>query len=123
MSTKQSRAERLDEHITELRRRAKLDTWNDFIREMAVPSDLMPAMMTMRTQLMPQARSLTAEDCDVLYRIIGVLMETNAALREHTENTALLVDEWTDTFKGIHTLATRIGMFANFEEGNPENAV
>jgi len=114
--TKPSKTERLAAHVKELRERTSLESWNAFIREMAVPSDLFPALMTGRTQLLPKGRPLDASECQVLYNIIGTLMDTNAALREHTEQTGILVKEWGDAFKGLFTLASHIETFANLRQ-------
>jgi len=88
-----------------------------------VPGDIYPAMATLRPALMPKGRALTAEECQVLYDIIATLMETNAALKSHTEQTAILVKDWVKLFNGIQTVAHKIEDFANFRRvGEDDNA-
>jgi LmbE family N-acetylglucosaminyl deacetylase len=117
---RETRTDRLAAKLTELRNRMKLDSWNAYITEMQVPSDLYPAMMTQRTQLMPNPSAKSADEVEILYDIIATLIDTNAALREHTEQTAILVGEWTDAFKSLATLAQHISMFANLKQSDDD---
>jgi hypothetical protein len=78
-----TKTERLAEDVKELRERMKLDSWNQFVYEMKVPQDLFPAFMTGRAELMPEGRTLSAEECEIVYKMISILLETNAALRQH----------------------------------------
>jgi len=93
----------------------KLDNWTSYVHEMQVPRDLFPAIMTGRHQLMPKGRALTADECQTVYNMLATLLETNAALREHTEQTAILVTEWQNAFKALETLGLRIKNFANLK--------
>ena len=108
-----SKAERLAAQIIELHKRTTLESWSAYIRDMQVPGDLYPALMTQRPQLMPKGRAMTAEETQVLYNIIGTLIDTNAALRDHTQQTAILVTSWVEHFKGMFSLAQNIDNFAN----------
>jgi hypothetical protein len=112
---KASSAERLNDYITELSNKASLDSWNSFVEELRVPGDIAPMLTSGRHQLRPPGRALTAEECEVLYRLIGGLVETNAALRQHAHELAHLMHIWTDAFKQLHTVGYRIQQFANFK--------
>lgn len=113
---KTTKTERLAAQITDFRNRSKLNSWSSFIEELQVPSDLYPDMMTQRSALMPKGRALTADECQIVYKLIAGLMDTNAALSEHTQQTAILVGEWNEAFKGLKTLAGHINTFANLKD-------
>ena len=117
---RETRTDRLAAKVAELRNRMKLDSWNAYITEIQVPSDLYPAMMSQRSALMPNPTAKSADEVEILYDIIGTLMETNAALREHTEQTATLVSEWCRTFKALSTLGGHIEMFANLKQSDDD---
>jgi len=108
--------DRLNAEIDEARRNARLDSWTSFVEPLDVPSDIYPAILTLRHQLMKAApaRALTAEECKTVYAVIAGLIETNAALRSHAERLAQLVDNWADNFKALQRTGQRIQRFANF---------
>jgi hypothetical protein len=108
--------DRLDEQITELSRRCRMDNWAEFIGDFELPEDLLPAVMSGRYELVRAAtpRAMTGEEVAKLYRLIGVLLETNAALREHAQQVAEQVGIWTDAFKHLNSVGNRIEHFANF---------
>jgi len=108
--------DRLNAEIDEARRNARLDSWNSFVEPLNVPSDIYPAILTLRHELMKTApaRALTAEECKTVYAVIGGLIETNAALRFHAERLAQLVDSWAGNFKALERTGQRIQRFANF---------
>lgn len=108
--------ELLAHEIAAYRRDAKLDSWNVFVEELQVPGDIYPALQTNRPELLRLARprALTEAECAVLYKLIGGLMETNAALRQHTERVANLTDRLTAAMKGFDSAAQAINDFANF---------
>jgi hypothetical protein len=113
---RQSATEQLDEMITELSARCKLEGWEQLVEECTIPSDLLPALMTGRRELLAavQPRAMTAEEVGHLYKLLIVLMETNMALQQHAQQVAQQVHIWTDAFKQLHSVGNRIEHFANF---------
>ena len=111
---KANKQEELACRIADLKKRTSLEGWQRYLRDLKVPEELLPAIMTQRPQLMPKPKQLSAEQCGVLYEIIGTLLDTNMALQEHTRETAQLVDAWLSAFKGLSSLGAKIGDFANF---------
>lgn len=113
---RETASERLTREIVELRERAKINSWNDFVEALDVPQDMVMAFLTNRPQLLrlAQPRELSKEECATLYKLLAGLMETNAALREHTATVAQLVDKWMEAFRGMTTSAEQINNFANF---------
>jgi hypothetical protein len=111
-----SAAERTAMEIAEYRKTAKLDSWNSFCEELHVPSDIYLALMTNRPELMRlvQPRALTIDECAVLYKLIGGLMETNAALRQHTQRVAQLTSNLSGAMVQFSRAALSIQQFANF---------
>lgn len=114
--TAQSKDHQLDEQIRDLAKRARLDGWNAFVEELKVPSDLFPALITMRPELVRLApkRPLTADEAEALYKLIAGLIETNIALREHASNVKIMVENWYGAIRGLVKTAGRIGRFAEF---------
>lgn len=111
-----SGATRVALEIASFREQAKLDSWNSFVEELQVPSEIYPALVTSRPELLAavQPRDLPANEVGVLYKLIGGLLETNAALREHTERVAQLTGILNDSLKGFASAARSIHDFANF---------
>lgn len=111
-----SLSDRIQSEIAESRRDAQLDSWNAFVDELKVPSDLYPALTTNRPELLSiaQPRALTAEECDVLYKLIGGLMKTNSALRRHAERVSQLTGILNSSIIGALSAARSIDDFANF---------
>jgi hypothetical protein len=95
-----------------------------FLHTLQVPSDLTPAMLTNRPELVKLAkpRPLTADECKMLYALISDLMETNAALRRHAQEVARLADNWLTAFTGLGAVGHRIAHFANFEKFETEES-
>lgn len=110
-------SEQLKQKVEELAQKAKLDTWNSFTQSCSVPAELTLAVMANRAEMVRAAlpRSLSQKECSEMYNLVAVLMETNAALREHAEQVAQLVDHWTTSFKALTGIAWQIEMFANFK--------
>jgi hypothetical protein len=108
--------ERIALEIADFRREAKLDSWASFVEALQVPNDLAVALMTGRHELVKaaQPRALTIEECATLYKLIAGLVETNAALREHTERVAILTNRLNDALTGFASTAQSINDFANF---------
>jgi hypothetical protein len=113
---KQLAADKLNERLVELIALGRLNSWNSFIEELQVPGDLQAALLTGRGTLVKIAppRALSAEECETLYKLIGGLIDTNAALREHAAEVAHLVDLWAGSFTQLDTLGRRIQHYANF---------
>lgn len=108
--------ERIALEIADYRRDAKLDSWSSFVEALQVPNDLAVALMTGRYELVKAAkpRALTIDECATLYKLIAGLVETNAALREHTERVAMLTNRLNDALTGFASTAQSINDFANF---------
>lgn len=116
MPTKQE----LDEAVIELARKATLESWGSFVEELQVPSEIYPALVTNRPELLrlAQPRALTAEEVGVLYRLIGGLLETNAALRAHASQVANLVHDWRAAVDGFVSTARKVENFAQFHHSD-----
>lgn len=106
----------LEEQIKRLAKDCKLDSWNSFVENMTVPTDIYAALMTNRPELLKACppRELNKEECAALYGVLAGLMQTNAALREHAQDLAHFVDTWGSAFKQLHSVGNRIQRFANF---------
>jgi hypothetical protein len=113
--------QRIAIEIAEYRDKAKLDSWNSFVEELKVPSELYPALLTSRPELVVAAtpRAMNADECKIIYKLIGGLLETNAALREHTARVAQLAENLSSQMLGFQRVAHQIELFANFK--NPEH--
>lgn len=106
----------LDEQIIELAKRAKLESWHSFVEELRVPSELVPALVTNRVELirLAQARPLETEQVDALYKLIAGLIETNQALRQHAAQVANLAQDWLAANRGMISTAVKLKRFAQF---------
>lgn len=122
---RQDRDEALNELIDQIQSRTSLEKWNEFIRQVDVPSDLAAALVTMRPELINliKPRALTEEEASTLYTLIKVLIETNAALQTHARETAKMVSIWANSFKQLQSLGRRIDHFANFRRSDEEYEV
>jgi len=118
---KPSSAERLAQEITDLRERSKLDSWTSFVEELTVPAELYPAVMANRAALVKAAvpRDMSKDEVAVLFKLIAGLIETNQALREHTERVAQLTSNLNGQIVGFHRVAQQIEDFANFRNAEP----
>lgn len=105
-----------EEHLMEIQ--AKIGKWNDFVAELQVPADIAPAMMTGRLELLKLAkpRPLSAEECAVLYQLIGGLLETNQALQLHSSLVADVASEVRRGFGGVSAWIDRMEAYAKFSE-------
>ena len=95
----------------------KLDAWNAFTEAMNVPSEFYPALQTGRTELLKlvQARPLTADECQQVFNMIRILIETNQALQAHASELANQVEIWAEQWKGLYRKVDEIKAFAQFE--------
>jgi hypothetical protein len=93
------------------------------VDELKIPAELYPALATGRPELIKLAapRDLTATEAEALYKIIGCLIETNVALREHAAQLAVFVGQWSDAFKHLRSLGDRINRFAMFDKQQIED--
>lgn len=114
---KVDKVQELNARITKLAARAKLNSWNSFVEELQVPSEIYPALLTNRMELLKLAkpRELSVKECAGLYQLIGGLIETNSALREHAAEVAHQTKIWADAFKQLHAVGQRIEKFAQFK--------
>ena len=113
---KTNKASELNEQICALAKRAKLESWNSFVEELKVPSEIVPALITMRVELIRLApvRALSPEEAQALYKLIAGLIETNMALREHAQQVSTMVENWVGSIHGFIGVAEKIGRFAEF---------
>lgn len=109
-------AERMDALLEDLTERTKLRSWSAFVEDSRVPSDLMPAVITQRAELVRvvKPRILTASEHEVYLSLIATLLETNQALREHAQHVAQLTNNLVGHLTGFHSAARNIEHFANF---------
>lgn len=103
---------------TAIGKKGSLASWTEFVRELPVPAELMPALISTRSELVGivAPRAMTAEEVGVIYQLIAGLIDTNNALRQHAQQIANLVDGWSSTFKGLATLGGQIGDLAHFRQ-------
>ena len=111
-----------EERLREIQ--STLNKWSDYVRELQVPSDIAPAMMTGRLELLKlvQPRALNADECKVLYLLIGGLLETNQALQQHSQLVAQIADEVRRGLGGLTGAAERLQSYANFREPSEEES-
>ena len=120
MDRKKSSAEKaadLDARMRDLATKSSLESVTSFVRDAKIPSDLLPAFLSNRPELigLAPARDMTAEEGKYLYDLIRVLMETNQALREHSLEVSKLVEQWGAQFKGMARSAMNIEKYAAFD--------
>lgn len=123
MINRKNKTQELDDQIKRLALECKLDSWNAFIEDMNVPSDIYTALASGRPELIAliRPRALTADEAKPLFAIIASLIGTNMALREHAEQLAHFVSNWADAFVQLQSVGNRIERFANFEHGDVAN--
>lgn len=110
------RSSEQEEIIRDLAKRARIDSWTEFVETLQVPSELVPALVANRVELirLAQPRDLPAEEVKALYTLIGALIETNMTLREHASNISIMLNNWVGSIHGMVGVADRIGRFAQF---------
>jgi hypothetical protein len=120
---KPNSVERLDQLVTEACDKMEMNSWNSFVRELPVPSGLLPALMSGRTQLVEPStpKTLSAEEIAAIYKLIAGLIDTNQALRRHAEEVSRQIAIWTDAFKHLQSVGYRIEHFANFRSSDAED--
>jgi hypothetical protein len=111
-----------EEKLLEIQTR--LEHWNCFVGVLRVPSELAPAFMTRRSELVRLAprRPLSAEECGVLYDLVAGLLETNEALRAHAALVAEISAQQEDALGGALRAIRRARAFANFSTAEEVDA-
>lgn len=99
-----------------------LASWNAFVREMKLPSDLYPAMQTGRMELLAlvKARAMTEAEVKLLLDMISNLIQTNYCLQKHAEQLAIMVNGWAGAFTHLRSMGEKVQDFANFRMREPE---
>jgi hypothetical protein len=102
----------------------KMESWSSFVRALNIPSEIAPAFMTGRVELMRLARPrpLSEEECRVLYELIGGLLETNMALRDHASAIYDGVANVTQGLSGAIKGVERLKVLATFREPYEEDS-
>jgi hypothetical protein len=125
---KRRRSDTLDEFIREKAEACKLPNWSSLTEEVKVPAELAVALMTSRPELVKLAkpRPLSEEECKAVFHLVGVLIESNAALSEHAQMVGQMIDIWSQHFKALASTGRNIEAFANFrsplEDDNVDGA-
>jgi len=111
MVPKKRKTNATEERLLEIQE--KLTKWNSFVRDLHVPNDMAPAFLTGRMELLCLAkpRALTEEECKQVYELIGGILETNNALREHAAMVADLADR---VIGGLHALERPLQQLRDF---------
>jgi len=123
MPERQRRGNRLEEiraEAVDLARRAKLDSWSDFVRPLNIPREFAPAVMSGRFELIEICaaqvadREWDASERKSMIKLVAGLLETNMALQEHAQGLSSLVTSWGQQFAGLEALGRQIETFADF---------
>lgn len=103
-----------EERLTEIHK--QLDSWNSWVREAQVPGELSMAILTGRLELLKLAKPkpLTEEECKVLYELLGVLIETNLTLQQHSLLVAELSSQIGNHVGAAVGQASKLKEYANF---------
>jgi len=110
-------AEKMDRKLDEITADVGLSSWNDFVEALQVPSDLFPALLANRPQLIKLVtpRSLSADEHRVYLDLISGLMATNDALRQHAAHVSHAADMVEQHLSGTIKSARRLSRFAEFK--------
>jgi hypothetical protein len=87
-----------------------------------VSSAIAAALVTQRGSLVKliTPTDLPKEEVAKLYHLIGVLIETNFALQQHSKLVAEMADQIYGQFKGVTTSLLRLDEIANFGNATDE---
>lgn len=109
--------EELDARIRDLAARCRLDSYTSFVEEFPILRELFPALTTGRSELLAGAnpRALTQDECAIVFKMVGAIVETNFALREHAEHVALMTKNWSQAFTHLRAVGDKVERFANFQ--------
>ncbi len=94
----------------------KIRGWDQFTREMRVLPDVAPALASGRAELMAviKPRALSKGECEVLFEMLVVLMETNSDLREHAALLSQLAEQHLELVNGVVGKLHQLADFADF---------
>lgn len=109
--------ERITEQEVRLRElHDQMNGWNEYVREMKVLQDVAPALSTGRPELLAlmSPRQLSEEECKVLFDMLTVLIETNAALRMHSELLAQIAEQQAQLVHGAAKKLDQMIDYAHF---------
>lgn len=118
-----SASERLTDQEARLRDlHDKMHGWNEYVRDMKVLPDVAPALSTGRPELLAlmAPRPLSEEECKVLFDMLTVLIETNAALRLHSELIGQVAEQQAQLVNGAARKLDQLIDYAHFR--NPTDA-
>lgn len=106
----------LEEQIAKISAAPSLDSWSSLVEEVQCPPEVFAAIMTGRPEVLRAAPATSLEPAQVreLYKVLAVLIETNAALQKHAHGLSDLTREWSRTFKGLIRLARATEDYAAF---------
>jgi len=112
----------LDALVTRISQNYSREYWTEFLRDVLIPSEMVPAIMTNRPELLRlmQPRPFTVEESKAMIELVAALIETNMHLQQHARDLAVLVGEWNRAFKGLQTIGRRIDHFANFRRSDDD---
>ncbi len=120
----QTTSERISENEEALKTlHEKMHSWNEFCRDMPVLPDLGPALSTGRVELLALAkpRPLSEEECKVLFQGFSVLIETNNALRMHSQLVSQLAAQQYELAGGMVKKLGELVEYAEFRTPVPED--
>ena len=93
-----------------------LASWNDLTKEIKLPTDIMIAVSTNRKELLGLAsRDMKKAEVNQLLNLIGVLLDTNYELQEHSRELAKRMKELKGNFQGLSNSIEKCCDYANFQ--------
>lgn len=93
-----------------------LASWNDLTKEIKLPTDIMIAVSTNRKELLALAsRDMKKAEVNQLLNLIGVLLDTNYELQEHSRELAKRMKELKGNFQGLSNSIEKCYDYANFQ--------
>jgi hypothetical protein len=118
MNAKKTPKEIRQEQLRDIAQRAHLSKPNDLADAVQnLPVELTIAIASGRPELIGTAtpRPLSADETKVVFHLVKVLMETNAALQEHANQLGNMATTWMGSIKGAVSFADDIAKFARFQ--------
>lgn len=105
-----------DDMVRTLRDSHALKSWSELIEAVDVPMDLAAALATGRVELLKlaQPRAMDAEEVMRLYKLIGVLIDTNFALQAHAREVSSMAATAYSQIRGALTYSRKLQQFAGF---------
>jgi hypothetical protein len=94
----------------------------DFVEAIDVPMDLAAALATGRKELLSivRPRAMSEEEVGKLYKLIGVLIDTNFALQAHAREVEQMAATLHQQIRGSIHYAERMAAFAGFRTADDE---